>query len=260
MARILNDDLCVTTDKSAQRSDVALAARVAADLGALCVVRNGRSIAYHLTKTHKSAALVVAQGVITLSLNTKSYGFHPNMAARRIRAPQDSFAIAADLKPGDHVLDLTCGMGADAIIAAHYVGTKGRVDALEASAVLAWIVSQGLAHYDTKEPLRSAMRRINLRHMHARDALENMADSSVDVVVLDPMFPHARRGADGLSLVRAFALHELPDAGLIDQAKRVARKNVVMSDSATGARLAALGFARVTQNRTKCWGRIEVSA
>ena len=72
--------------------------------------------------------------------------YHPNMAKLRILALEqgkhDILVDALQLKLGDCVLDCTCGLGADAIVASCKVGATGRVRSLEASPLLALLVER----------------------------------------------------------------------------------------------------------------------
>ena len=83
------------------------------------------------------ALIVVGQRDIVVHTPHARLRHHPNAAVLRVvnmlRDRRDAFVNLAQLMPGDHVLDCTCGMGADAIAAAHAVGESGAVRALEAS-------------------------------------------------------------------------------------------------------------------------------
>lgn len=254
--------LFVTTRKSPSEADVADARALAARHDLPFAPRSGRSIAHHVRDTGRPAALVVKADAIHLVTAEARYGFHPNMAARRVdgRGLQgDHFLRSAMIGPGDHVLDCTCGMGADAITAAHAVGPSGRVVALEAAPILGEIVSRGLARHDKGPPaLIAAMRRVEHVTADARAFLATLPDRSFDVVAFDPMFARPRAGGHGLDLVRAFAVDAVPDRALLDAALRVARRCVVMADGTPGPRLAALSIPVVSRDRRKWWGRLDV--
>ena len=144
----------------------------------------------------------------------------------------DSLARAMELTPGESVLDCTCGLGADAILAAHMVGNDGRVCALEASAPLALLVGEGMASYTLEHPeeLTQAMRRIEVRHADFAHALRQAEESTWDVVYFDPMFNETIDAATGLDLVRRLGHSGIPSPADLDQARRVARRRVVMKD------------------------------
>lgn len=257
-------DLVVTTRKKPTPTEESDAQALATRHRLPFVARDGRSIAHHLRATGRKAALVVKSNAIHLVTEEARLGFHPNMAARRIagRGVQgDHYLRVAGIGPGDHVLDCTCGMGADAISAAHAVGPTGRVVALEAAPVLAEIVAKGMAGYQTGSPdLSDAMRRVEVIAAHAADYLRDQPDNSFDAVAFDPMFAWPPDGAHGLDLVRAFAVDTVPDAQTLAHAARVARRCVVMADGAPGPRLTDLGVPIVSNERRRWWGRIEAKS
>lgn len=260
--RLAPGDLFVTTRKKPTNAEEASAAALAKRHDLPLVAREGRSIAHHARETGRPAALVVRVDAIHLVSGDARLGFHPNMAARRIagRGIQgDHYIRVAGIGPGDHVLDCTCGMGADAISAANAVGETGRIAALEAAPILAEIVAVGMAGYGKgSAELRAAMRRVEIIATRAGDYLAALPPRSFDVVAFDPMFAWPQDGAHGLDLVRAFAVDDVPDAAVLTEACRVARRCVVMADGAPGPRLEALSIPIVSQDRRRWWGRIDV--
>lgn len=256
MAQITPTDIFVTTRKGPSGAEEALAQEVAARLDVPLLARGGRSIAALTREAGRRAGLVIADSGFHLIEGAGRLGFHPNMAARRITQAQDTMARAAGIRPGDHVLDLTCGMGADAIMASHAAGPEGWVTAFEASAILAEIVGRGLRTYEGDAGLVEAMRRVTVVHGDSAEMIARLPDRAADVVLIDPMFEHARKGGHGLDLVRLLASDWQPDAGFIREAQRVAKRAVLMADRARGPRLVELGFEIVTKDKAKCWGRL----
>lgn len=260
--RLTSGALFVTTRKKPTVTEVRLAEDLAARHDLPLVARVGRSIAHHARETGRPTALVVRADAINLVTGEARLGFHPNMAARRIAgrgAQGDHYLRVAGIGPGDHVLDCTCGMGADAISAAHAVGDTGRVVALEAAPILADIVATGMAGYAKgSDALITAMRRVEVIAARAREHLATLPSDSFDVVAFDPMFAWPQDGAHGLDLVRAFAVDDVPDAAVLTEARRVARRCMVMADGVPGPRLEALSVPIVSRDRRRWWGRIDV--
>lgn len=259
--RLASGDLFVTTRKKPTDAEDADARAFSARHGLPFTERLGRSIAHHLRDMGRPAALVLRTDAIHLVTAEARLGFHPNMAARRIagRGTQgDHYLAVAGIGPGDHVLDCTCGMGADAISAAHAVGATGRVVALEAAPLLADIVARGMRHYaHGSDDMREAMRRVEIIATPAAPYLTTLPDDAFDVVAFDPMFAWPQKGAHGLDLVRAFAVDEVPDRALLDEARRVARRAVVMADGAPGPRLESLNIPIVSRDRRRWWGKLD---
>lgn len=259
--RLTPGDLFVTTRKKPDAEEEADARAIAARFDLPFADRVGRSIAHHARETKRPAALVVKREAIHVVIGERRLGFHPNLAARRVgdATRNDHYIVTAGIGPGDHVLDCTCGMGADAIAAAHAVGSTGRVVALEADTILALIVSRGLAQYDAPA-LAPAMRRIDHRQAEADAFLAAQPDKSFDIVALDPMFAWPQDGAHGLDLIRLFASDWAPSRATIAEATRVARRAVVMADGAPGPRLTALNIPIVSRDRRRWWGRIDCAS
>ena len=182
------------------------------------------------------------------------------MAKLRILAlaqgKHDILVDALQLKSGACVLDCTCGLGADAIVASCKVGATGRVRTLEASPLLALLVEHGMASYALDDPpdLAPAMRRVEVLNADYADYLRREANNAWDVVYFDPMFSETIADAQGLDLVRCLAWVGGPSPADLGEARRVARRRVVMKDRRPGRALARLGFAKVEESRRVCYG------
>ena len=168
---------------------------------------------------------------------------------RLVRARQgevDPLVRAADLRRGDEVLDATLGLGGDALVAAHATGA--RVIGLEASPVLAAFVTAGLRRL--LAPGRVAADRIDVRCADHRAVLRELPARSVDVVLLDPMFQgSAAQSAPIFDLVRELAEHAPLDPDTLEEARRVARRGVLIKDAPPGRELARLGLEPLPSRR-----------
>ncbi len=194
--------------------------------------------------------LIVGRERLFLQTPSGKYHFHPGMAALRIKrlvgGETDTMVSAMGLHPGDLVLDCTLGLGGDAIVASHVVGAAGKVVGLESVPALAILVQEGLAHYRFGYPaIDEAMRRVIAVHASSHSYLPCLPDRSFDVVYFDPMFRATVDASPGM-----VPLRELGDPGgvtadLITQARRVARRRVVMKERRGSAEFARLGFARI---------------
>ena len=157
---------------------------------------------------------------------------------------RDPFLEAAGIRAGDRVLDCTAGLGADALVAATAAGPEGRVLGLEASALLAAWVGEGLRR--SPDP---AAARIELRAADHAEALAALPDRSFDVVVFDPMFRHARAEPAGFDLLRRLADPRPLSPEALARARRVARRWVLVKDGAPGWDLARLGLVPLPSAR-----------
>lgn len=180
---------------------------------------------------------------------TVPFFFHPNSAAFRLkrvaRGEHDPFLQAVNLQAGESFLDCTLGMGADAMLAAYQVGAKGRIVGLEANANVAFIVKTGMAVYDTtKLPLTSCMRQIEVVHAEAIAYLKNLPDNSFDVVYMDPMFEEVIEEANNFDALREAGSHSPLCAEWVNEARRVARKRIVLKAHFRSTLFEQFGFQR----------------
>ncbi len=262
--------LAVTTPLRPSSSEVE-AALLAADRYQLPYVARGtRGLSRVVAEVGAEAALVLSASRAVLSSGGAEHAWSPGMGALRLkrylderagrRGPDptthDPFLDAASLEPGDAVLDCTAGLGADALVAAAATGPRGQVLGLEASRPLAAWTGEGLRRFRAE-----ATRRVEIRCADHLEFLRAAPARSFDVVVFDPMFRHARAEPGGFEVVRRLsdARPLAPEALL--EARRVARRWVVVKDGAPGWDLARLGLTPMPSARGahRYYARVEAS-
>ena len=250
----------VTTSVRPSPRELANAHCLADETGYRYVPRARRSLSKIAEAEALTGLIVVERGNFSLWVAGRCLRYHPNMAKLRLLAleqgKRDLLVDALQLKLGDRVLDCTCGLGADAIVASCKIGATGRVLSLEASPLLALLVERGMACYVIDDPpsLAPAMRRVEVLNADYADYLRREADNAWDVVYFDPMFSETIADAQGLDLVRCLAWVGGPSPADLGEARRVARRRVVMKDRRPGRTLARLGFAKVEESRRVCYG------
>ena len=175
-----------------------------------------------------------------------SFGMGFLRLVRARRGEVDPLVRGAALRAGEVVLDATLGLAADALIAAH--ATRAQVMGLEASPVLAAFVSAGLRRILV--PGRAAAELIDVRCADHRQALREMPDGSVDVVLFDPMFRSAGESGALFELVRTLAEHAPLATETLREAQRVARRGVLVKDAPPGNELARLGLRPLPSRRS----------
>lgn len=151
--------------------------------------------------------------------------FESGDLARRLRTASKSQPLARAVslhrrESPPTVLDATAGLGRDAMLLAH-LGCK--VIACERIAVLAFL----LADAAERAPFAD---RIDVRHADATDVLESLGPSSVDVVLLDPMFPTQGRAQvkKEMQVCRLLAGPSGSQDVLVHRAFAAARERVVV--------------------------------
>lgn len=240
--------MIVTTAGRTNEEMTTYAKEVAEELQCSFVVRNDISIS-NLHKQFEQDVLVVGKNRLAIypKGTEESFFFHPNSAMFRVkrlmRGEHDPFVQAAKLEKGMTVLDCTLGMASDSIVASYIVGKEGSVTGLEGNRYMAYIMNKGLKQWCAGIPeIDEAMRRIRVKETEHFDFLKNCEDDSYDVVYLDPMFEETIIESDGIRGLKHFALYNNITDETIDEAKRVARKCVVLKDHFRSSRFEKHNF------------------
>lgn len=187
------------------------------------------------------------------------FAFHPNMSVLRMKQLQngqkDIMVECSGMTAGDHVLDCTLGMGADAIVSAYVVGEKGKVVALESQPVIATIVKHGLATYETdRKVLKQCMRAIQVMEEDYRTYLPLLADQSFDIVLFDPMFRQTVKESVAMQQLKPLANPSPLDQKSVHEAVRVARKAVLLKERKGSPEFERLGFSVLKEASSYAWG------
>lgn len=161
--------------------------------------------------------------------------FHPGMAQHRIRQTKlgqpDRLLRVADVQLGDRIIDATLGLGADSLVLSAGVGTMGRVDAVESSWLLArlfeYACTQGVDKYSS---MRDYLQSIHVHHTSHLSYLLMQPDNSADVVFFDPMFRHPTVKPSNIDSGRNFVNPAALSDLAFQEAKRVARRVVVLKE------------------------------
>lgn len=182
--------------------------------------------------------------------------YHPNSAAYRVKrlanGLEDPLVEACGLQEGDHFLDCTLGIGSDSLVAAYVVGVKGRVVGLEANPNVAFIVKVGMSNYPLDElPILSPMRTIEVVHTDATIYLKKQPTKSFDVVYIDPMFDQMIEESNNFSPLRSAGNHDLLTSEWVEEAKRVARKKVVLKAHYLSQYFEQFGFTQIVRKTSK---------
>lgn len=212
---------------------------------------------------------MVTNSELRLATHAGSLTSHLGTAFIRIkslgRGESDPLVRAGDIQPGDRVVDTTFGLGRDAIVASCAVGRTGAVTALESSRGLFH-----LGHFGLTEGLLStsqvalvaevAPSPIELVLHDAQAWLRAAATDSADVVLVDPMFDEPKTSDAGFELLRSVADPTALDALWIAEARRVARRWVVVKTGAEAPWFGDAGLERVHSHSNASWWRTPATA
>ncbi len=246
----------ITTSKARDARGLGLsgAARaLAEELGIPFLPRAGRSLDAVMEAAELEQLLVEERdGLVLYWRDGEALRFHPGMAVPRIRCIKEGrderLSSVAGLCAGDRVLDCTMGLASDAILMAYAVGDAGCVTAIERSAPIYAVTSYGLRHWQTDSwRLRAAMARVFPRFGDSRDYLRAQPSGSFDVVYFDPMFERPVLHSVNLAPLRRAADYAPLTEETLREARRVARRTVVVKHRA--GTLRSLHFDEIAGGR-----------
>jgi len=243
--------MIVTTAGRATSQLVSQAKKLANKYGLTYKERNGVSVETMKTLYHDSIVVVGNEQLFISPLNdNEKLFFHPNLAmvrARRIlKGEVDLLVEAARLDEGMSFLDCTLGLASDSIIASIAVGESGLVTGIEGNPLLYLLATEGLSTFSSGiEIVDQGMRRIKTVHSDHFTFLKQAESNSYDVVYFDPMFQTAIDESHGINPIRSQAIKENLTEEIIHEAKRVAKKRVVLKDHWKSERFAKYGFLQL---------------
>jgi 16S rRNA G966 N2-methylase RsmD len=118
---------------------------------------------------------------------------------------------------------------------------------VEDSPVIAFLVEEGMRTYvyPALPDLERAMRRIEVISADHLEYLRSLPDRSVDVVYFDPMFRETVVQSRGIDALRHLGNPSALRPEAVAEAKRVARRCVVMKERRGSEEFARLGFTPV---------------
>ncbi|WP_223066276.1 class I SAM-dependent methyltransferase [Paenibacillus caui] len=249
--------MIITTGEHESPRTVARAQALARESGAAYARRSGRSLNELRSRYEDNDVLIILEnGVRLAGAAGNPMEFHPSMsyvrAKRLLKGEKDSMLEAACAVPGDLIVDCTAGLGADSIMFALGAGGKGKVIALESSFPLYLLLREGLQTYQSGIPeFNKALQRIEARHTEHLEGLRSMPDKSADIVYFDPMFRDPTLESSSLSPLRSYANAAPLRQEAIAEARRVARKTVVLKEKRDSGEFERLGFETPARSRSK---------
>lgn len=232
----------VTTSLRMNQTLVLRAQKIATLLSLDYQDRRKRSVQSILSKTEADAVLVVYQAQLVLEeINGQRFFFHPDTAILRIKSGRDP--LLELLGPNKQtVLDCTMGLASDSIVLA---SAGHQVTALESSQLIHFMVSRGLKEFDSgNEAVNQAMRSIEAIWTDSLPYLKNQADKSVDVIYFDPMFSKEIKESDNLDGLKPFANYSALSEEILVEAKRVARRKIIIKAHFRDSVFEEFGFKR----------------
>lgn len=252
--------MIVTTSQAPSEQLLAQAKRLCTELEAKWVDRRQMTVSFMLKGSKDGKLFVVTEGENRLydifsERSEQPLIYHPSMAfvklKRMLKGEAEPLISISECAEGDFVLDCTAGLCSDALLFSMAVGSNGRVLALESERLLYTIVREGLASYETSiTEIKEAMRRIEMKCEAHDQYLKAQPDKSIDIVYFDPMFRRPVHESSAIKAIRSVANAAALQLATIDEAKRVARKCVILKEHSKSEEFERLGFTRCTSERS----------
>ncbi|QOR68953.1 class I SAM-dependent methyltransferase [Cytobacillus suaedae] len=249
--------MIVTTAGRTDERMISLAKQIAEDLSTTYIERRKSSVE-EIQQKYNHDVLVVGKNRLELhTLNKQEpFFFHPNSAMFRIKRlmnrEDDPLIKAAGLKEGMSFLDCTLGLGSDSIVASFIVGNQGKAVGIEGNELLSYLVKTGLHTWDSGiENFNQAMQRVNVINKDHLDYLKSCSSKSFDIVYFDPMFEEAIDESNGISALKNIAVYKNITNEVIEEARRVAIKKVILKDHWKSERFDRFGFSVLKRKTAK---------
>ncbi|MGQ0508472.1 MAG: class I SAM-dependent methyltransferase [Myxococcaceae bacterium] len=251
--------LATTTTSKILRSEELRAREGAERLGLPYVQRKEKQALAPMLASSSDAFLVYDGLGVVLRDAQGELRFTPGMSHLRVEQYEagrrdDLLLKYAELREGDTFLDCTLGLASDSLFAARAVGRGGRVVGVESSKVIFSVISEGLREFDYPE----LSARIEPVHARASEYLASLGTASFDVVFFDPMFERPGKSTSEFSMLRRYADHSPLTLEVFAQARRVAKRWVLVKGSRYSQDLRKLGIVqlRVSRSATVMYGRV----
>lgn len=239
----------VTTAGRTNPDMIEEAKQIALDLECPYHERRKKSV-QTLQSLYKEDCIVVGKERLELFFidGEEPFFFHPNSSMFRIKRllknEHDPFIDATGLEKGMSLLDCTLGLASDSIVASFVVGPSGKVVGTEENKYLAYLVGRGLNNWQSGlARMDEAMRAISVQHSSALTYLKNIPSDEFDCVYIDPMFEESILESDGIRALAELAAYTEVREEFISEAKRVARKRLVLKDHFRSKRFDQFGFS-----------------
>ncbi|MBF0777771.1 class I SAM-dependent methyltransferase [Streptococcus cuniculi] len=237
----------VTTSFGMDKELVARAKALARLFGVAYVERRKDSVK-KLQERYGHVLVLYQDKLVFEQLGGERLFFHPDTALLRIKSGRDPLLELIGEGP-KRICDCTMGLASDSIVMA---SAGHQVTAIESSRLIAFLVSQGLQELDTgNEAVNSAMRSIEVIEMDSLSFLRRQPSQSFDIVYFDPMFSETIRESQNLAGLAGLANPSRLTEELLEEAKRVARKKIILKAHFRDRIFEDLGFSRLVRPNQK---------
>lgn len=224
--------------------------------------RKERSLAQLRLEEETNKVLVVGKRLEFFADDLEEpFFFHLSMglvrAKRFLAGENDALLTACGVRQGDLVLDATLGLGADAVLFSLATGSEGHVVSCESQLIQGFIVKEGLQDFKSESiELTEAAKRVEVVLIDHLTYLQSLPDKSFDIIYFDPMFRKTLEVSPGIVNLRKISDTSPLEEAAIEEAKRVAKRRIVLKERRYSNEFLRLGFQTEKSNRKILYGII----
>lgn len=193
--------------------------------------------------------IVVYKNKISYFENDIELFFHLDTTALKLKNNDNEPLIALINEKNQKILDCTMGLASDSLLLSCYGHC---VTALEKNPIIHLIVSEGLKTYETSnKTINEAMKNITTWNIDSLNFLKNSQENSFDIIYFDPMFSHNIEESKNLAGIEMLAEQNFPLEQFLKEAKRVARKKIIIKAHFKDTIFEDYNFIRIIRKNTK---------
>lgn len=211
------------------------------------IIRNKKTIKQLLSSV--DGVLVVYKNKLSYFEDDSELFFHLDTTALKIKNSDNEPLVEIIKEKEQSILDCTMGLAGDSILLSYY-GHK--VISLEKNNIIHLITTNGLKNYISPNvEINKAMRKIKTYNVDCLDYLKNCPDASFDIIYFDPMFSHNITESRNLEGILPLADTTFPYEEFIKEAKRVARKKIIVKAHFKDNIFEKFNFTQIIRKNTK---------
>ena len=223
------------------------AQNLANELNLKYIIRNKKTIKQLLEDAQ--GVLVVYKNKLSYFENDSEFFFHLDTTALKIKNSDNEPLVEIIKEEKQNILDCTMGLAGDSILLSYY---KHNVTSLEKNNIIYLITTNGLENYiSSNDEINNAMRKIKTNNIDCLDYLKKCPNDNYDIIYFDPMFSHNISESNNLEGILPLADTTFPYEEFIKEAKRVARKKIIVKAHFKDIIFEKYNFTRITRKNTK---------
>jgi 16S rRNA G966 N2-methylase RsmD len=194
------------------------------------IYKNRRHLSKFLNNEEIGYFIVNKDNTLNWVMGDNTFFYHPSISKVKMKNienenSKDYLHEAITPTEEDEILDLTLGLGSEALFLANFCK---EVTATEGSFPIYLVVKESLNYYNFKEKwMKDASEKIKIINDNYKSFLRKQKDNSFDIVYCDPMFENPNYLSSSLNSLRKMAIYDKINMEDINHMLRTAKKKIV---------------------------------